>query len=1067
MSRKKPGSTSNRIFYLASLLFLTSGGTGLVYQVVWFRRFAHVWGSTSLALAAVGGSFLFGLGVGAYLIGRRADRIALPLRWYGVCELAIGLLALVIPLEIAALVDASVGLYSTIPEQPLLRFLMQFCITAVVIGPACMLMGGTLPLLVRQLTAREASLDQAIGWLYGINTLGGAAGCYFAGFHMLPSLGLLWTNNLTAAVNIVIGLVALAMSRRAFESRRAASTPRPTPEAARVTTWTPPLAGLYAGTTLAGCAALILEMTWSRQLALVLGGSTYAFTATLFVVLVGIALGSLGFHAFLRPRASSPRVPIVIIGVLLGSVLAGKLSLPWLSDKLGDMTVLHLRGTQLGNGGVSLAASAVIELIPSVAMGLLFPLFVHLTNAGAAQVGRAVGDIYAWNTLGSIAGATLTAVLLFPLIGTVGALALAGAMYLASLVAIIPWRGRWNVVRVGAIAVCGGAAIVILAQPIDPRLTNMGLYLYGSSSAFSAAVSPDAEGRSAVMPVFFREGASSNVLVCTTPRGGVHLRVNGKIDASLQADMLTQLGSAYLPRIFKPDAKEVAVIGFGSGTTPGKSLLFPGTRVTCCEIEPAVYEASKYFARGNGRPHERTKAWLAVRNAELSESQRLTPEQLAAEAPFSMIFGDGRTAIQGSDKKYDLIISEPSNPWLAGVSNLFTREFFRTARERLSDDGVLAQWLQAYNFTLEDYLMIVRTMRSEFPHCGMLVLCFGQDTILLASNRPLMPSAEDFASVQAMVDATPEIVADLKQWFGITDVRTLFAIHYRLGQAQLDRLVAAAGSQAMNTDLDLRLEFDAPLHLFRGLEPAERASFVAESRIDPQWLAQLAQQIGMRPDSAEFYLMLGDAVLRQTANPALGKTSPAAPSLADAAAYLELALARDPMSARAYRSLGAIRALQMRHADAVNALQKAVEVAPDDSMAHAELAMRLLSLKRPAQAIAHLREALRLEPQLSNDIGSTLWANNLAWILATSPDARLRNGPEAVEWATRVCELDGYKRITLLDTLAAAFAEAGRFDDAIRVSKQMLAMMDNQTQAARGIAARLELYQSSKPYHEE
>ena len=209
MSAKKSGSVPARLFWLASLLFLTSGATGLVYQVIWFKRFSHVWGSTSLAFAAVGGSFLFGLGLGAFLIGRYADHIAAPLRWYGLCELAIGSLALVIPFEISALVDASVGLYATIPEQPLLRYLVQFCITLVVIGPACALMGGTLPLLVRQLTARDGSLDQATGWLYGINTLGGAVGCYLAGFHLLPSLGLLWTNNLAAAFNIAIGIVSL------------------------------------------------------------------------------------------------------------------------------------------------------------------------------------------------------------------------------------------------------------------------------------------------------------------------------------------------------------------------------------------------------------------------------------------------------------------------------------------------------------------------------------------------------------------------------------------------------------------------------------------------------------------------------------------------------------------------------------------------------------------------------------------------------------------------------------------------------------------------------------------
>jgi spermidine synthase len=1062
-SPTRKASPFNRTFYLASLLFAASGGTGLIYQVIWFKRFAHVWGSTSLAFAAVGASFLFGLGLGAYLIGRRADRAFSPLRWYGVCELAIGLWALVIPIEISTLVDASVRLYATIPDAPLLRFLMQVGITAVVVGPACVLMGGTLPLLVRQLTARDASMDQATGWLYGINTLGGAAGCYLAGFHLLPSLGLFWANHLTAAVNILIGLTAIVLSRSQVSESSAEKRKSSTP-AARSIGWTPSPWGLKAATALAGCAALILEMTWSRQLALVLGGSTYAFTATLFVVLVGIALGSLIFHAFLRPVASSAQLPTMVIGILLLSILVGKLCLPWLSAQLGEADVRQLRGGQLGNGAVCLAACAAIELIPSVAMGILFPLFVHLTHAGAARVGRAVGDIYAWNTLGSIAGASLTAVLLFPAIGTAGALALAASFYLATLLAITPWNGRRNAFRLSTVAALGLAVIVWTALPGDPRWTNMGLYVYGFSPEIKAAQTVDSEGESLVTPVFFREGPSSNVLVCEAKDGGVTLRVNGKIDASVYADMLTQMGSAYLSRIFMPGAKEVAVIGFGSGTTPGKSLLFPGTHVTCFEIEPAVYEASPYFAQSNGRPHERTEPWREAHRAEAAAQGR-SARQSKNDGAFSIVFGDGRTSIQGSERKYDLIISEPSNPWLAGVSNLFTREFFRTAREHLTDDGVLAQWVQAYNFTLEDYLMIVRTMRSEFPHCAMLALFFGQDTILLASKRPLMPSAENFAEVQAMVDASPEIRADMKQWFGTTDVRTLLALHYRLGQAHLDKLAAAAGSQAINTDLDLRLEFDAPLHLFRELSPAESASVMAKAPIDESWMRQLAQQMGMSEDSAEFYLLLAEAAIRQTSNPALGNTWRGGP-LPDATTYVEIALQRDPKSAKAFHLLGVIRGLQSRHSDAVEALQKAVDLAPEDATIHAELAVRLISVKRGGDATAHLREALRLEPQLSADRGNLLWANNLAWILATDPDPRLRNGAEAVEWATKICELDGYKSLALLDTLAAAFAEAGRFDEAVRVSKRMLEMTANRPQVAKNIAARLQLYQSSRPYHE-
>ncbi len=666
---------ATRIFWLASLLFFVSGGTGLAYQVIWFKRFSHVWGSSSLAFAAVGGSFLFGLGLGAWLIGHFADRVAFPLRWYGRCELLIGALALVIPLEITALVDASAGLYVAIPEQPLLRYAVQFCITLMVIGPPCALMGGTLPLLVRQLTSRNGSLDQATGWLYGMNSFGAALGCYLTGFHLLAWFGLLWTNSLAASVNLAIGLVAILVSRTA-DHRAPGRAPSAPATAAPIWSWT--VSRLYVAAALSGSSALALEMIWTRQLALVLGGSTYAYTATLFVVLLGIASGSLLFH-FLRRMASSPLLCIAVIGLLVVSTMAGRLALPWLSLAVAPADVRMLRAGQLGNAAVCVAASSVLEFLPALAMGVLFPLLVHLTHASAARVGATVGNIYAWNTLGSIAGASLTAVLVFPRIGTAGATALTLGLYVVALLLIMPWRGARQLSLAGAVAVVGAGIVAIVARPIDPRLTNMGFYLYGTGVTTRVGTKPGLTWESTIEPLYFREGASSNVLVTREGAGELSLRVNGKVDASNVTDMVTQLGLAYFPRIFKHDARDVLVIGFGSGCTSGRSLLFPGTRVTCCEIEPAVYAASETFASVNGRPQEMSRSWLEARNAVLPPSERLAPEEIDAKARFVMIFGDGRTAIQGSPQKYDLIISEPSNPWLAGVSNLFTKEFFHAA----------------------------------------------------------------------------------------------------------------------------------------------------------------------------------------------------------------------------------------------------------------------------------------------------------------------------------------------------------------------------------------------------
>jgi spermidine synthase len=1110
---------AQRLFWFASLVFFMSGGTGLAYQVIWFKRFAHVWGSSSLAFASVGGSFLFGLGLGAYWIGHRTDRLSRPLRWYGVCELLIGALALVIPFEIAWLIRLSAGFYSQLPQDPLWRYLVQFLVTLVVVGPPCVLMGGTLPLLIRQLTAREGSLDQATGWLYAINTFGAAAGCFITGFALLPKLGLLWTNNLCAALNLAIGALAVAFSRNVVEQPAAAERmARP----ATVEAWPPnaSLWGLYGAVTLSGLAALVLEMTWSRQLALVLGGSTYAYSATLFVVLLGIALGSLLFHLFLREVASQAWLPVLVIGVLATSCLVGKAMLPRLSLMVAGMS--PNRDSLGGNALVCATASMLLEFVPSLAMGILFPLFVHLTHRSAAAVGRAVGDVYAWNTLGSIVGASLTAVLLFPRIGTAGSVALATALYVLSLLLVLPMRRLADVALAAGCLVAGGAAVAGIVVPQDPLATNMGMYMYGDQK----------DKLPIIERLYFAEGASSNVLVTRLSGQSSNLRVNGKVDASDGLDMHTQLGLAYFPRIFKPDAKEVLVIGFGSGTTSGCSLLFPGTRVTCCEIEPAVYRASPHFAHINHRPQEKSREFLRQKKLAELAGRPLSAQQqqeIERQARFAVIFGDGRTTLQGSDKRYDIIISEPSNPWLAGVSNLFTKEFFEAAYRHLNEGGVLAQWIQTYSFTWSDYLMIVRTLRTVFPHCGMVVLAGGADTVLLASTRPLLPRRESLEALQQVVNSTPEIFGDLQKWFQTTDLRILLLRHYRVDEETLARAEEQEPWKLTNSDLNLRLEFDAPLHLFQKLPQEQNAQLKIQAIGSDAWRQRLGASVGIQPDSAEYHLVLADQELARqrydqallyyqnalAANPSMAeayrgvvniyvaqkkpdkavavlhdllKLRPddldatrtlaqqlfAAKKENEAIAVLRGLLQRAPDDAAALDQLAAYLVNHNENREALPLLERLVALYPANPRSQAALASCYLGLKRYEPAIVHFRKALALAPiqpgQKSDNVppafNNVVWANNLAWVLATAEDARLRNGPEAVRWATAACEAVGYK-IEFVDTLAAAYAEAGRFEEAVKFCQRFL----DQAQLTRpdlveAAKNRLKLYQSHQPYRE-
>jgi spermidine synthase len=808
-----PGDRWRRAYWIASVLFLLSGGTGLAYEVIWFKRFSHVWGNSTLATAAVVASFLLGLGIGARQLGRVADRVRSPLQWYGLCEIGIGLLALAIPFEIQSLLALSARISSPLQGQPVLHSLARLVFTFLIIGPVCVLMGGTLPLLVRHFTS-SASLDRATAWLYATNTLGAAAGCYVTGFHLLPSIGLAASNTLAAALNLTVGSVAIVVSRRLVGAPTLPAAPALPVDAL-------PAFGqiaLYGTAAITGCAALVLQIVWTRQLALILGGSTYAFTAMLCVVLIGIGVGSLVFHLWLKDGPNLLYAPALTMLVLAFATVIGQALIPQLTYLAG--VVVPLRASQSFNAAFALVVSAMLELLPAVGMGILFPLFVHLMGVRVPEAGRAVGSIYAWNTLGTMVGAIGTALVLIPTWGTARSVTIALGLYAGAALLLSPSRhARDHLTR---LAVCLLIAGVIAVSPsgADPRLTNQGMYLAGY-------LAPQQVLHDQKL-LFFKEGPSCSVLV-DEASGIRSLHVNGKADASTGADMNTQLGLAYFARFLRPHSTNILVIGFGSGTTAGASLLFPNTRVTCCEIEPAVFAASKHFVAVNHSP-------------------QLSPQ-------FSLVLDDGRSYLQGTREKFDLIISEPSNPWMAGVSNLFTKEFYEAAKERLNDDGLLAQWVQLYEFAISDYATLIRTVMSVFPHAALLLLD-DADSILLASPSPLAGTSEAVQAAQAAVNSSPDIQSDLARYFGSTDVFSLLLSHLVLEAEGLRGLAEKNGARVINTDLNMRLEFDTPQRLFLPSTDGLAREILAAAR--SSWFAEAFERWGGTKDQAgAFHLAAG------------------------------------------------------------------------------------------------------------------------------------------------------------------------------------------------------------------
>lgn len=926
---------------LVSALFFLSGMTGLSYEVIWFKEFSHIWGSSTFAMATVVGAFLAGLGIGAHVTGPIADRVTKPVLWYGLCEIGIGLLALMIPMEMNLLSWLSsrcyTGLYDYSVGYPLVRLATTF----VAIGPPCALMGATLPLLVSQLTIRGNENTSATGWLYGINTLGAALGCYLVGFHLLPEFGLFLTNIMTAAANLLIGFVALVFAlrsapRAAFDRLGEHVMADIEPPANPVSVSSLPITVIYTAAMLTGVASLILQTVWSRQLALVLGSSTYAFSAMLFVVLTGIGVGSLLYEAV---KAKFVDDGMILIALSTGgavAVVAGIWLIPFAADYVGASK--PLRSDYTVNSIVCVVASAAVELLPAIVMGMLFPALVRASTTSAAMIGTSVGKLYVWNTLGTLTGSLVTSLWIVPNLGTHAALVVALHLYLG-IAATLVVSGRFNAYACGAVALAAVSVAAFIGNPVNPLRINRGLFYYGYHDF----------GDDLSQVVYFKEGIACNVMVT---RHGEHVsfRVNGKVDGSSKGDMSMQAGLAYLPRFMNPDARSVLVIGFGTGTTSGSSLLFPDTTVTCCEIEPAVVAASRFFSAVNHRPEESSR--------------------------FQLVYDDARAYVQGTTQKFDLILSEPSNPWIAGISNLFTSEFYSIASRKLNPGGVFAQWIQTYAFTPEDYSMVVQTMSDVFPH-QRLIRVSDVDTILLASNDPIEFSPEVIRTSQRLVDESATIKADLKRYFSTPVVSELLLTRILMDECGLQQFVAANGNNRRNLDGDLQLEFRAARHIFERHSIDTGVALLGF--VDPGWVIEqfecLSESALHTNALSEVVTLLTEAghqrIAAKLAEAGCRKNPNSAQLIASQlilSEYLDmellgqlLATPDDSVLFQANR-VGVAFWNRKKYDDAVKVLQETVNRFPDSATSWTNLALNHEHLGQLELAETEYRRALKLDP---------------------------------------------------------------------------------------------------------
>jgi spermidine synthase len=951
-----------------SLLFAVSGAAGLVQEVAWNRALAQSLGHSLQALTAVLVCFLGGLGLGAAAGARLVERAGSPLRLYAALEAVVALGALAAP--------RVTGLFSQILERlgpavdtPAGLAALRFALALAALLPPTLAMGATLPCLIRAATLRGADPPGAVSALYGWNTLGAAAGAAGGSFLLLPLFGTRLAFGAAAALNVAAGLGGLVLAARlpapagggtVRQDGPAPAAPERATDAAR----SGPLAArrrVVAVAALAsGCAGALLQVGWIRVATLAFGSTVFAVGATLTAYIAGLGTGPLLARRALR-RAADPVIPAATVAV---AGVASLLVLPFLGLLPEATSAL---ATVLPGGAPLLLvlpfALLFVALLPATAaQGASFPALVIAAGPGAG-VHRDAGALYAASTAGSVAGFLLAGFVLLPSIGSRRTLALAGlgSLAVAALLLRLP-RGAAGVGRRfprRVVAILLTASVILVAASSRTwrrEVVSGGGLLYGPLYRAAGWTRPAEAMRRRGAILYFREDGSGIVTVRRNPAGVLSLQINGKTEASTGGDLPTQLLAGHLPLLLHPDPVRVLVIGLASGITLGAAERHPIESVTVFEIARGVIDAARLFDAHHHRALDDPRLDLKV--------------------------DDARGGLLVRRDRYDVISSQPSNPWVAGVANLFTEEFYRLARSRLEPGGLMCQWVQAYRLAPADLKGILAAFLRVFPEATLWEeSAGGGDYFLIGSVAPLRLDPGRLAG-----SGREAAWEDLRR-AGIAGPADLLA-RFVSGPESLARLAAGA---APHGDDRLTLETRAPLALFRDdpraaieMLDAHRQSvhslFAPEAAVDPALLRELAARQRARRERLSILAGLRDADLWALTDPflAAGADALRRDVPLEALPALQRAAADNPRSAAAHLLLAvAYRASGLEEAARV-ALRAALEIDPELAPAWNLLGRALAELGRRAEARRAFEEAARRteDPALGaaarNNLGALL-----------------------------------------------------------------------------------------------
>lgn len=961
--------TRRKLFLWA---FLT-GMAALILEKVWSRQLVIVLGSSSQSLTILLSAFMAGLGLGAWTWGRWAEGkdARQLLKAFGGFHLLIALYAAATP----RLIGFYQQLYAGMGEMGdgALFFVRAAFAFGFILLPV-FLMGGAFPVLSRGLSLLGKSWERDMPRFYALDLWGAVAGAVLTGYVLFYHLGVPKTILSAVCLEAWVGSWALWAARKEQAGETAAvAAPAGRPSWAAL--------GILAFAFLSGWASLGYQLIYTRFFAAIFGSTVYSFTAVLTVSLLGLGLGSYGVSRF---GFAGTRGFALLAGLQGLAALTALVHL-WIAPYF---PYLYFRAFSLSNGSfISLQVVqlvlASVSLLPLMAgLGATLPACVVLWKEkvygtqGSPGAALGAGKVYGLNSLGSALGALVVGLWAIPSLGLEGGVKALLFLNISLAAAALGWGTPRQGLALGA--ALGVFLAALLKGPWDPRLIQTGVYLYGPLYARLLGTEAPSWSKwrqflvqnSAVL--YHKDGRNFTTDVVRQANGSLRLSIDGKADASTTLeDMQTQVLLARLPLLLKPQAKSGLVIGLASGVTLGELLNSKIERVDCVDIEPAMAQAQALFAGVNRRPLE--------------------------DGRVRMIWEDGRNHLLRSRKTYDLIISEPPNPWVASASYLFSKDSLELAKARLTEEGLMVQWFHSYQFNPEDVRGFLATFRSVFPESYLWKAGEGGDLLAIGLKKERDPAGQRMdgtAFLRSSVDLASRFLLGPRGMREVSEGHSLFTdreprlefvaprrMHNHKGLLENEALLAEAaepitsyfefGGKPGSKDKEGRAFLSGLLerYISRGLLKAaegllaeEGAGSLKESLNAKAYLALLKG----RSEEAEESLLKA-LKLDPSYDAALGSLSQLYLARGNRKEALETArrLVRlHPGSAEAWNNLGVLYLKLGEDVEAEAFFHKALARNPALTSAHRNLGAIQLHFRKDAEgALRHLEEARRLEPQ--------------------------------------------------------------------------------------------------------